>query len=188
MIPNNRQLINLMAGADPVFLASRFATDFRQPGVWGERGTFRYFGGGYWDIRIDGGPAFQLTPHGSRVVQANGSAEDGPVMTSPRLRPSWSLVLPRHSTFLGRDDDDWQLDAGWPVTGDEDSCIVPLKSLVAPGLNGTLTVNPATYVITRAELGHMRQSRLIDRTEPTDEDLAELESLKSSVQNFPGTT
>lgn len=102
MIPNNRQLINLMAGADPVFLASRFATDFSAAlGLEGERGTFRYFGGGYWDIRIDGGPAFQLTPHGSRVVRANGSAEDGPVMTSPRLRPPWSLVLPCHSTSTG---------------------------------------------------------------------------------------
>ncbi|SDL54113.1 hypothetical protein SAMN04487913_110186 [Arthrobacter sp. ok362] len=180
MIRHHRQLINLMAGADPVFLAGRFASDFSaSPRPEGERGTFRYFGPGYWDIRIDGGAAFLMTPRGSRVVQANGSAKDGPAMTNLPHRPPWSLVLPRHSTFLGRDDDDWQLDPGWPVTSDQDSWIVPLKSLQAPGLNGTLTVNAATYVITRAELGCMLQSLIIHRTEPTDEDRADLESLKS---------
>jgi len=188
MIRNHRQLIILMAGSDPVFLAGRFATDYSaSPRTEGERGSFRYFGAGNWDIRIDGGPTFQLTPHGSRVVQANGSAEDGPAMTNLPPRPPWSLVLPRHSTFLGRDDDDWRPDVGWPVTGDRNSWIVPLKSLDAPGLVGTLTVDAATLVITRAELGHMRQSLMIDRTEPTDEDLADLESLKSFFQRFPGT-
>jgi hypothetical protein len=188
MFRNHRQLINLMACSDPVFLAGRFAADFSaSPRTEGERGTFRYFGAGSWDIRIDGGPAFQLTPHGSRVVQADGSAEDGPAMTNPPPRPPWSLVMPRHSTLLGRDDDDWKLDPGWPVTGDRNSWIVPLKSLVAPGLIGTLTVNAAIYVITRADLGHMTQSLIIDRTEPTDEDLADLESLKSIVQRIAGT-
>ena len=182
MIPNHSQLINLMVGADPGFRAGRFATEFSaSPGQEGERGTFRYFGAGCWDIRIDGGPAFQVTPHGSRIVQANGSAEDGPAMTNPPPRPPWSLVLPRHSTFLGREDDDWQLDAGWPGTGDQDSWVVPLKSLETPALNGTLTVNEATCVITRAELGPMRQTLIIDRTEPTDQDLADLEALKSGA-------
>lgn len=182
MIPNHSQLINLMVGADPGFLAGRFATEFSDSrGPKGERGTFRYFGAGYWDIMIDGGPTFQVTPHGSRIVRADGSAEDGPATTNPPPRPPWSLVLPRHSTFLGREEDAWQLDAGWPVTGDQDSWIVPLKSPEAPGLNGTLTVNAATYVITRAELGHMRQTLIIDRTEPTDEDLADLERLKSGA-------
>jgi len=182
MIPNHSQLINLMVGADPGFLAGRFATEFAaSPGQEGERGTFRYFGAGYWDIRIDGGPAFQVTPQQSRIVQANGSAEDGPAMTDPPPQAPWSLVLPRHSTFLGREDDDWQLDAGWPVTGDQDSWVVPLKSREAPGLNGTLTVNAAMYVITRAELGPMMQTLIIDRTEPTDQDLADLEALKSGA-------
>ncbi|MDF9748688.1 hypothetical protein [Arthrobacter sp. ES3-54] len=67
------------------------------------------------------------------------------------------------------------------VTGDQDSWVVPLKSLEAPGLNGILTVNAATYVITRAELGHVRQALIIDRAEPTDQDLADLEALKSGA-------
>ncbi len=101
MIPNHSELIDLMIGADPGFLAGRFATEFSaSPGPEGERGTFRYFGAGYWDIRIDGGPTFRVTPHGSRIVQANGPAEDGPAMTNPPARPPWSLVLPRHLADL----------------------------------------------------------------------------------------
>ena len=182
MIPNHAQLISLMAGADPGFLAGSFATDVSaSPDPEREHGTFRYFGAGYWDIRIDGGATFQVTPRGTRIVQANGSTQDGPAMTNPPSRPPWSLVLPRHSTFLGREDDDWQLDAGWPVTGAQGSWVVPLKSLEEPGLNGTLTVHAAMYVITRAELGPMRQTLSIDRTEPTDEDLADLETLRSGA-------
>ncbi len=44
MIPNHRQLIGLLAEAEPAFLAGSFATDF-QMYTWpeGERGTFRYY-------------------------------------------------------------------------------------------------------------------------------------------------
>ena len=171
---NHRRLISFMAGADPAFLAGNFATDFQASSSQeGERGAFRYFEGGYWDIRIDGGPTFQLTPYGSRIVQANGSAEDGPAMTNPPRRPPWSLVLPRHSTFLGRPEDDWQLDAGWPATVDEGSWIVPLTGLEAPGFKGTLTVDASLYVITRAQLGPVVQTLSIDRTAPAQEDLPE---------------
>jgi len=51
----------------------------------------------------------------------------------------------------------------------------------------TLTVDAGLCVITRADLGHMVQSLTIDRTEPTDEDRAALEHLKSTVKQFPGT-
>ena len=136
-----------MAGADPAFLAGSFATDYpASSSQQGERGAFMYFEGGYWDISMDGGPAFQLTPYGSRIIQANGSAQDGPAMTSPPRRPPWSLVLPRHSTFLGRPEDCWQLDAGWPATVDADSWIVPLRGLEAPGFKGTLTVDATMFV------------------------------------------
>lgn len=188
MIPNHRQLIWLLTDADPAFLAGSFATDFTIPsGAEGERGTYRYFGGGYWDIRIDGAADFRLTPYGSRVAEANGRAEDGPAMTNAPRRPLWSLVLPRHSTFLGRVDDNWQLDAGWPVTAHNGSWIVPLASMEAPGFKGTLVVDTATYAITRVDLGHMVQTLTIDRTEPTAEDLADLEDLKATVKPFPGT-
>ena len=40
MIPNHSQLINLMVGADPGFLAGPFATEFSaSPDPEGERGT-----------------------------------------------------------------------------------------------------------------------------------------------------
>lgn len=188
MIPNHRELIGLLTNADPTFLAGSFATDFQiQPGAEGERGTYRYFGDGYWDIRIEGAADFQLTPHGSRIVDANGRAEDGPAMTNAPSRPPWSLVLPRHSTFLGRVDDDWQLDASWPITENEGLWVVPLASLQAPGFKGTLVVDATTCAITRADLGHMVQKLTIDRTEPTDEDLTDLERLKATVKHFPGS-
>jgi hypothetical protein len=183
---HHRRLISHMAGADPVFLAGSFATAFRYSGLDGERGTFRYFRGGYWDIRMDGAGAFQLTPYGSRIIEADGSAEDGPPMTNPPRRPPWSLVLPRHSTFLGRTDDDWQLDPGWPATLDHGSWIIPLVSLEAPAFKGTLAVDAAMYCILRADLGHTVQTLVIDRTEPAAEDLAALETLKSIVKCLPG--
>ncbi len=136
---------------------------------------------------MDGAAEFQLTPYGSRII-TDGSAEDGPAMTNPPRRPPWSLVLPRHSTFLGRVNDDWQLDAGWPITGYEGLWVVPLTTLESPWFRGTLTVEAGLSVITRADLGHMVQSLTIDRTEPTDEDRAVLEHLKSTVKQFPGTT
>lgn len=188
MVPNHRQIIGLLAAADPAFLAGSFATGFRiSSGPEGERGEFRYFGDGCWDIAIDGGAAFQLTPHGSRVVQADGSAGDGPAMTNPPRRPPWSLVLPRHSVFLGRAGDDWQPDAGWPITEAEGSWSVPLTHLEAPGLKGTLVVDATRCIITRADLGHLVQTLSIDRTDPTDEDLTALERLKSTVKHFSGT-
>lgn len=189
MIRNHRQLSSLMAGADPAFLAGRFATDFQTSSrPEGERGTFLYFKGGYWDIRIDGGPAFQLTPYGSKIIQANGSVEAGPPMLNPPRRPPWSLVLPRHSTFLGGADDDWQPDIDWPVTRGDGSWLVPVTNLEMPMYKGTLAVDATTGAITRAHLGQMVQTLVIDRTEPTDDDLAALESLKSNVNHCPGDT
>lgn len=60
-------------------------------------------------------------------------------------------------------------------------------SLVVPD-GRTLTVDAEMYAITRVELGYTVQTLIIDRTEPTDKDLAALESLKSTVKGFPGTT
>jgi hypothetical protein len=188
MIPNHQQLLSLLARMEPMFMAGQFATTFLTGGPQqeGERGTFLYFEGGYWDIRIDGGPTFQLTPYGSKVFQANGSAEDGPAMTNPPLRPPWSLVIPRHSTFLGRSDDDWQVNAAVPVAEDGTSWTASLTSLVKPEFTGTITFDAEMYVITRVELGHMVQTLDIDRTEPTEADLAALEAIKSTVREFTG--
>jgi hypothetical protein len=102
------------------------------------------------------------------------------------MRPPWSLVLPRWSAFLGRADDDWQLNASLPVVEEGNSWRASLTSLVNPGFTGTLTVDAELYVITRADLGHMVQALVVDRTEPTDEDLAALEAIKSTVQQFTG--
>lgn len=186
MIPNHRQLIGLLTAAGPAFLAGSFATDSQAAGTEGQRGTFRYFGEGCWDIRIEGAANFQLTPYGSKVI-TKGSAEDGPPMTNAPSRPPWSLVLPRYSTFLGRVTDDWQVDASWPITADEGSWIVPLTHLEAPGFKGTLIVDAALCIITRADLGRMVQTLTIDRTDPTDGDVADLDRLKATVRRSPGT-
>jgi hypothetical protein len=164
-----------MAGADPVFLAGSFATDLQiHSGAEGERGTYRYFGAGYWDISIEGHRGQRV---GRRRARNDECAEPAAL----------SLVLPRHSTFLGRGIDDWQMDAGWPITSEGGSWIVSLTNMEAPGFKGTLRVDTEMYVITRVELGPMVQTLTIDRTEPTDKDLADLERLKSTVKHFRGT-
>ena len=102
------------------------------------------------------------------------------------MRPPWSLALPRWSAFLGRSDDDWQLNPWVPVVKEGGSWRASLTSLVKPEFTGTLRVDAQTYVITRADLGHMVQTLEIDRTEPTEPDLAALEAIKSAVQQFTG--
>lgn len=187
MIPNHHQLLGLFEAAEPAFLAARFATDFpAYPDREGERGTVLFFDGGYWDVRMDGGPAFLHAPGGSRMIQTDGSAEDGPAMENLPMRPPWSLVLPRWSAFLGRLGDDWQINAGEPVEETDGAWRVPLTNLEKPEFTGTLTVDAERHVITRVELGHMIQSLTIGRTEPTGDDLAALQTIKSSVQQFTG--
>jgi hypothetical protein len=187
MIPNHQQLLGLLERMEPIFLAGDFATDFKvNPEADGERGTFLYFEGGYWDIRMDGGPRFLLTPWGSQVIQCGGSVEDGPAMSNLPRRPPWSLVLPHRSTFLGRAHDDWQLDAGKSIACDGSSWIAALTSLESTQFKGTLSVDAATYAITRVELGHMVQTLTIARTEPTVDDFVALEAIKSTVKEFSG--
>lgn len=122
------------------------------------------------------------------MIQADGSAEDGPAMDNLPMRPPWSLVLPRWSAFLGRSGDDWQLNAAVPVVEDRASWTASLTSMEKPEFAGTLTVDADTYVITRVELVHMIQTMDIAGTEPTEEDLAALEAIKSTVQEFTGRT
>ncbi|MFF2032496.1 hypothetical protein [Arthrobacter sp. NPDC058192] len=187
MIPNHQQLISLLLHMEPAFLAGKFATDFATgPDADGERGTFLYFEGGYWDISIDGAARFQLAPGGSRVTHEGRPPENGPAMDDLPMRPPWSLVLPRCSAFLGRSDDDWQLNAAVPVVEDGGSWRASLTNMVKPEFTGTLTVDAETYAITRTDLGHMVQMLEIDRTEPTESDLAALETIKSTVQQFTG--
>jgi hypothetical protein len=187
MTPNHQQLISLLLRMEPVFLAGTFATDFTaNPAADGERGSFLYFEGGYWDITIEGAARFQLSPQGSRVTHEGRAAEDGPAMEDLPMRPPWSLVLPRWSAFLGRSDDDWQLNAAIPVVEEGVSWRASLTSTVKPEFTGTLTVDAETYVITRADLGRMVQTLVVERTEPTPDDLAALEALKSEVKEFSG--
>jgi hypothetical protein len=72
------------------------------------------------------------------------------------------------------------------VAEDGTSWTASLTSLVKPEFTGTLTVDADTYVITRVELGHSVQTLDVDRTEPTDEDLAALDAIKSTVREFTG--
>lgn len=187
MIPNHQQLLGLLERTEPAFLAGQFATDFiAAPEAEGERGTFLYFEGGFWDIHIDGAARFLLAPWGSRVIEDSGEIEDGPAMTTLPRRPPWSLVLPRWSTFLGRADDDLQLNAAMPLVEDGPSWVAQMTSLERPHLGGTLTVSSEAYVITKAEMGHMVQTLAITRTTPTDDDLAALEAIKTTVKEFSG--
>lgn len=185
MIPNHQQLLGILTAADPVFLAGEFDTLFTAgPNGSGEAGTFIYFQGGFWDIRLDGGPRFIMAPWGTRIVQPNGSIEDGPAMHTPPRRPPWSLVLPRNCTFLGREDDDWQLDAGQALVKTDGELQAALTNLEDPGFTGTLSVDADSYVITKVDLRHMVQTLRVSRTEPAQEDLATLDAIKSTVKEF----
>lgn len=185
MVPNHRQLIGLLAGSDPEFVAGDFATRFAS-GRDGEIGSFLYFRGGFWDVRVDGSVRLLLAPWGRRVEPARGAAEDGPAMRTLPCRPPWSMVLPRYSSFLGRADDDWQMDACCPVVEDTGSLTAALTNLEDPAYTGTLTVSAETYTITTVDLGHMVQSLAIVRSQPVGEDLAALEFIKTSVKKFGG--
>lgn len=185
MIPNHQQLLGILNAADPEFLAGEFDTRFTSgPTRSGEAGTFVYFQGGFWDIRMGGGPRFILAPWGSRIVQPNGSIEDDPAMHNPPRRPPWSLVLPRYSTFLGREDDDWQLDAGQALVNAGGELQAALTNLEHPSFSGTLSVDGHSYVITRVDLRHMVQTLTITRSEPVQEDVATLDAIKSTVREF----
>jgi hypothetical protein len=91
-------------------------------------------------------------------------------------------VLPRYSTFLGREDDDWQLDASRPLVEEPGVLTAALTSLEDPQYKGTLTVRTETYTITSVDLGHMVQTLAITRTEPSEDDLDALEDIKASIR------
>ena len=115
MISNHQQLLGLLGRADPGFVAGDFATTFRDASeAEGETGSFRYFPGGFWEVTLDSGSRFLQAPWGGRYTHA-GYLEEAPGRGTPPRRPPWSLVLPRYSTFLGREDDDWQIDASQPL-------------------------------------------------------------------------
>jgi hypothetical protein len=179
-----QQLIGLLARADPGFVAGDFATRFRSAsGPEGETGFFRYFRGGFWEVRIDGASRSLRSPCGLRVELASGRVEEAPGRgTLPPRYPPWSLVLPRYSTFLGREHDDWQLDSSRPILEDNGSLTAALTNLEDPEYSGILTVSTDTYTITSVDLGHMVQTLAIVRTEPDAEDLAVLEDIKASTK------
>lgn len=111
------------------------------------------------------------------MVGLDGTVKAGPVRDLQR-RPPWSLVLPRRSTFLGSEDDDWQLNAAVPVAEEGAFWTVALTSMTDPGSTGSLTVCAGTQIITRAELGPMVQTLTISRTTPALEDALALEVLR----------
>ena len=187
MIPNHQQLIGRLAHADPGFVAGDFATRFRSPsGAEGETGSFRHFPGGFWEVTLDGGGRFLQAPWGMRFEQDTGYFEEAPDRGGqPPRRPPWSLMLPRYSTFLGREHDDWQIDASRPLVEEPGSLIAALTNLEDPRFTGILTVNVYTNTITSVDLGHMVQTLAIVRSEPNSDDLAALENIKASVRGGP---
>lgn len=184
MIPNHQQLIGLLAHADPGFVAGDFGTRFRDAsGSEGETGSFRHFPGGFWEVTLDGGGRFLQAQWGMRFEQDSGYFEEAPDRGGqPPRRPPWSLVLPRYSTFLGREHDDWQIDASRPLVEEAGALTAALTNLEDPQFTGTLTVSVYTNTITSVDLGHMVQTLAISRTEPSDDDLAALDDIKASMQ------
>ncbi|MFC9352862.1 hypothetical protein [Arthrobacter sp. NPDC057013] len=183
MIPNQQQLIGLLAHAEPGFIAGDFATRFdKAAGLEGETGSFRYFPEGFWDVTFDGGPRVLSAPWGIRFELESGAVEEAPGRgrTLPR-RPPWSLVLPRHSTFLGREHDDWQMDASRQILEESGTLTVALTNLEDPSYTGTLTVDTDTYTISSVDLHYMVQILAVARTEPSAEDLAVLDDIRSRV-------
>lgn len=182
MIPNHQQLIGLLGRADPGFAAGDFATRFRDASeAEGETGSFRYFPGGFWEVTLDSGGRLFQAPWGGRYERA-GYFEEAPGRGTMPRRPPWSLVLPRFSTFLGREDDDWQIDASRPLLEEPGTVTAALTNLEDPQYRGTLTLSTYTYTITSVDLGYMVQTLAILRTEPDDDDLAALKDIKARVQ------
>lgn len=91
-------------------------------------------------------------------------------------------MLPRYSTFLGREHDDWQIDASRPLVEEPGSLTAALTNLEDPRFTGTLTVGVDTYTISSVDLGHMVQTLAIVRTEPDATDVAALDNIKASVK------
>jgi hypothetical protein len=155
-------------------------------GSEGETGSFRYFPGGFWEVSNDGAGRFLVAPWGMRVELESGLVEEAPGRRTPPRVPPCSLVLPPYSTFLGREDDDWQLDASRPLLEEPGALTAALTNLEDPQYRGTLTVSTETYTITSVVLGHMVQTLAIVRTEPNDDDLAALEDIKANVKDSGG--
>jgi hypothetical protein len=151
--------------------------------VEGQTGSFRYFPGGFWEVTNDGGGRFLMAPWGMRAELESGLVEEAPDRGGlPPRFPPWSLVLPQYSTFLGREHDDWQIDASRPLVEEPESLIAALTNLEDPRFTGTLTVNVYTNTITSVDLGHMVQTLAIVRSEPDPDDLAALENIKASIK------
>jgi hypothetical protein len=184
MIPNHQQLIGLLAHADPGFVAGDFATRFRSgSGVEGQTGSFRYFPGGFWEVTNDGGGRYLMAPWGMRAELESGLVEEAPDRGGlPPRFPPWSLVLPRYSTFLGRERDDWQFDASRPIVEEPGALTAALVNLEDPQFRGTLTVSTETYTIMSVDLGYTLETLAIVRSEPNDDDLAALENIKATVK------
>lgn len=183
MILNHQQFIGLVTESDHRFLAGSFTTEFVAEGRMGETGSFLYFEGGFWDVSLDGAPRLLLTPWGSRLL-GDGFTEDGPARVRHSSIPPWSLVLPRYSGFLGRADDDWQINAGHPISEQGGLLVVGVTNRVDAAFTGTLSIDPATWTISRADLRGMVQTLAVSRSTPTDADLVALEHLKRDVKTF----
>jgi hypothetical protein len=186
MIPDHQQLIGLLARAEPGFLAGNFATHFdKATGLDGETGSFRYFPEGFWDVTLDDGTRFLSAPWGMRVELGSGEVEDAPDRgRTPPGRPPWSLVLPRRSSFLGREHDNWQIDASRRVLEEGGELNVALTNREDPAFTGTLTVSTDTCTISKVDLGYVVETLSIARAEPNAEDLAALEYIRSAVPKF----
>jgi hypothetical protein len=98
---------------------------------------------------------------------------------SLQRRLTWSLVLPRSSTFLDGEDDDWQLNAAVSVAEVGTSWVAALTSLKTPESKNSLTVSSTTHVITGVEAGPAVQTLVVARTDPAPEVVLALEVIRT---------
>jgi hypothetical protein len=183
--PNHRELLFRLEQSDPGFLAGTFTTVFpRSMDEEGTAGAFTCFGSGFWDVRYDTGRRTLMTPWGSLTVDPDGYEEQGPALIDRPRVPPWSLIVPRCSTFLGRSNDDWQIDAAVPMTVQGDSLTVVLTNLEQPEFTGTMTVDTGLWVIASVDLGHLVQTLKVDSTSPGAGDATAFKKLKAAVRPF----
>ena len=114
MVPNHRQLIGLLAEAEPAFLAGSFATDFQC--MRGRRGsaarsatTRPATGTSGWTGLPSPAHPLRVEDHHQRIGRG-WAGHDRPA-TPAALVPAPSFNV------SGQGPDDWQLDVGWPITG-----------------------------------------------------------------------
>lgn len=183
-VPNPRELLNLLLGSTPAYLAGTFRTvsqDDRNE-VY-ESGTFLYFDGDYWDVNFDHGQRWILAPDRMAVVYQNGRKELVSGHRAKPSRPPWSHVQPRTSGLLAqKPGDDWQLDAGEPFVADQSGLHARLINLEEPHRTAQILIDQQFWCVLKVELPSETQTISIDRSVTPEAAAKRLEAIKEILE------